>query len=153
MKIICETCATLLLHFNIVPTIVQDRLYDYIDVNDLASFLLSLYFDISSSSWSFDNCNNLNFCTGTLTSIYDIVSYISNKLNPDIVPICLKPGKGTSYGGTNHLFRSLFPKFQFTNLTVCLDRQILFYLEHSNQFKKEALLTDSFLQHAKIINK
>ena len=109
-KLVPNTIAKL--HFNIVPTIVQDRLYDYLDVHDLASFLLSLYFDICSSSWSFDNCNNLNFCTGNLSSIFDIVSYITNKLNPGIVPVLLKPGKGT-YGGSNHLFRSLFLSFNF----------------------------------------
>ena len=150
-KLVPNTIAKL--HFNIVPTIVQDRLYDYLDVNDLASFLLSLYYDISSSFWKLDNCSNLNFCTGNLSSIFDIVSYITNKLNPGIVPVLLKPGKGTAYGGSNHLFRSLFPNFQFSSLTDSLDRQVSFYLSRSCDFNKQELLTDSFLQHAKSINK
>ena len=150
-KLVPNTIAKL--SFDIVPTIVQDRLYDYIDVHDLALFLHLLLDHIISDTWRLTNCSNLNFCSGKHSSILDIVTYISNQLNPSIRPIVLNSGIGKSYGGSTDLFTSLFPDFHFSPLTDCLDRQISFYENLGTIFSKDLLLDDPFLKHAQSINK
>lgn len=150
-KLVPNTIAKLF--FDITPTIVQNRFYDYIDVHDLALFLHLMFDHVSSDAWRLSNCSNLNFCSGHPSSILDIVTYISNQLNPSVQPIVLNPGIGKSYGGSTELFTSLFPDFHFSPLTNCLDRQISFYQNFTENFCKDLLLEDPFLRHAQSINK
>ena len=153
-KLIPNTIAKCLL--NIPITLISDRYYDYIDVRDLARFLADMELKIKGHQHIIQDIlsmdRDINFCSGKLTSIYQIVTYISEQISPGY-PISLQNDVlGKSYGGSTNRFRKHFPEFNFSDIYDSIDVVIEYYRKKSKAFSKEILRKDSFLNHAKNIN-
>lgn len=153
-KLIPNTIAKCILGLPI--RLIADRHYDYINVEDLGRFIIEIAKKVSKVTRHTEkkiwNDTDINFCSGSLTSIHNIASYISANLNPNVSIILESKQLGKDYGGAVKRLNANFPKFQFTDVYEGIDAMIKYYTQLKDVFSHEVLTRDTYLSHAKKIN-
>ena len=138
-KLVPNTIAKSLLGLPVV--LVRDRLYNYIDVNDLARFIDIFYLarhNFSSLLSTGQLPNIINFCRDHTSSLSSIVSFVSSQISSSIMPITiLKSEMGRSYSGSTKLLKKHFPDFEFSPINSSLNRQIDYYSSFIDQFDQK----------------
>lgn len=126
-------CKTL---FNLPITIRQDRLFDYLYIDDLMPVLE--YFIHNKPEYSAYNVTPNS--SVRLSTVAELVRIRSGKEIPVIIA---EQGTGLEYSGSNlRLHNSLPGGLQLTPLNVAIDRLYTWYEQHKNCIDKRLLLTD-----------
>lgn len=125
-------CKTL---FDLPITIKQNRLFDYLYVNDLMPIL----------DWFIENNpreKSYNLTPDRAISLYDL-AIIVKKISQKDIPILIKSeGLGLEYSGDNALLKSEYTSICFTPIHVAIQELYDWYKEHKQLIQKDLLLID-----------
>ena len=125
-------CKTL---FNLPITIRQNRLFDYLYIDDLMPVLEYLI----HKKPTFSAYNVTPHMAVELLCVAELVKERSGK---DIPIIVSTPGLGVEYSGSNLRLCAEMPEVAFTPLVTAIDRLYTWYEQHLDSINRELLLTD-----------
>ena len=125
-------CKTL---FDLPITIKQNRMFDYLYVDDLMPVL----------DWFIGNAplyHSYNITPDSAISLYDLAQIVREISKKDL-PICIaEEGIGLEYSGNNTRLKREYSDIHFTPIRTAIQELYRWYKERKQFIQKELLLTD-----------
>ena len=148
-KFISNTIAKLLL--NIEVTIAKDRVFEYLDVDDVARLILLIYERIKATGEMNVSTNDINLASGTKISLKEIAMRICSKIGKSTTINTIEEGRDKGYGGCSKRFKRDFPEFIGTDFDESIDRLIKYMKLQKAVLPERDLKKDKYLEYAKKI--
>ena len=125
-------CKTL---FDLPITIKQNRLFDYLYVNDLMPIL----------DWFIENSprkKSYNLTPDSAISLYDLATIVREISQKDLPILIKNEGLGLEYSGDNALLKSEYTSFCFAPLHTAIQELYDWYKERKQLIQRDLLLVD-----------
>lgn len=125
-------CKTL---FDLPITIKQNRMFDYLYVDDLMPVLD--WFIVNTPLY-----HSYNITPDSAISLYDLAQIVREISKKDL-PICIaEEGMGLEYSGNNTRLKREYSTIHFTPIYIAIQNLYRWYKEHKQFIQKDLLLTD-----------
>lgn len=125
-------CKTL---FNLPITLKQNRLFDYISVNDLVP-VIEHFIENQTAN------NIYNVCSDQPVELLALAENVRDISGTGAEIMIEQPGYGLEYSGDNGLLRSTIPDIKFTRMDAAIRELYGWYSDNRQILNKELLLSD-----------
>ena len=121
--------------FDLPITIKQNRLFDYIYIDDFVKIVD--YFVNNEAQYK-----SYNVTPDVSIELFGLAKMVKKISGKDIPIVIKKDGMGPEYSGNNGLLRSQIKQLSLAPLELSIEKLYKWYLENKDSINKQALLSD-----------
>ena len=121
--------------FGLPITIRQDRLFDYIFIDDLMS-VIGHFLEDGSGVGAY------NVCAGRPVALKALAEKVREISGKDLPIVIARPGMGVEYSGDNSRLKKEMPGFECAPLDASLQKLYSWYAANKGSIDRESLLVD-----------